>query len=70
VKGFCRNSVSESSAPRCTTALAVLPDMNSTFDAGRSGQSLDQLPAAHLRHDHVGEEEMNRSRCRSEVSSA
>jgi hypothetical protein len=55
VNGFCRKSYSASRTPCRTTASSVYPDMNTTFQVRlHRRQPFGQLPAAQVRHDHVG----------------
>ena len=63
VNGFCWNGAPGSSSPRWMTSSPVYPEMNSTGSDGRSvRQAARQLAPAHLRHDHVRDDEIDAGR--------
>ena len=60
-KGLCRKWTLSCRMPCRTTASSVYPETNSTRGLGvQGGQLLGDLPAAHARHDHVGDQQVDR----------
>ena len=62
VNGFSTKPVAGRHDAVEVTARSLYPDMKSTLSAGLPGaEPLDQLAAAHLGHDQVGEHEVDRA---------